>query len=181
MHGPLEEDFEEQRGSSLPPNRTMRAIIIGVIAGVLCAAESVIVTLANAPIYQEASKATGNELSSIATTIAGLACLTFLISLVIYFVAGYITGKVAIVRRLGFLAGLIAGAVNYAASFLKQYIPNYPGNVPASGSPSAGAIVGGFLVIVGFLVVSGLIGGLCGWFGARVATRRHPYYLRQLE
>lgn len=173
---PLSE-FEDAAEFYLPANRIRWAIIIGGIAGLLCAVESVIVTLANASLYQQALKTP----ASFAGVIAGLACVTFLLSLVIYFVAGYIMGKVVVERRMGFLAGLIAGAVTYAASFLKQYIPNYPGNQPASGPANAGAILGGLLVILVFLVVNALIGGLLAWLGARVATRRHPYYVPQVE
>ena len=169
-------DYDDPIIPPLPPNRSIRAILIGVIAGIATAAVNVIITLVNAPMYQAATTHPDKLPANIAGTIAGLACLTFLVGLLIYYIAGSVTGKVVVERRMGFVAGFVAGAVTYLASFLKQYIPNYPGNIPASGSGSSGATIAGIVVILVFLLVSGAIGGLVGLLGARIATRRHPYY-----
>ena len=158
--------------SSLPENGLWYAGIAGIIAGVLVMIVNIAITLSNTAIYQSAAR----EGSSISQTIAGvetgLLCLSLSIELVIFGVTGYLVGRFAVQRRLGFLAGAIGGAIVYLASFLVRYIPNYPGNT-ATSSTTNGATIGFTLI---FVLVSALLGGLISLFGTWLATRRHPYY-----
>ncbi len=162
----------------LPPGGTQKAVIIGAGAGILCALQSMAITLFNAPTYQAYDTATQQTVKqALAFTIFGYAMLTFFISLLIYLVAGFITGKVAVQRRRGFLAGFVAGAITYLVSFITHYIPNYPGNQhTAAGVGDVGTAFGSLLVILIFLLVWGLLGGLLSLLGAWLATRKHPYY-----
>ena len=155
-----------------------KALIIGLIAGILCAIQSVVITIANASTYQEyiTSGAQQTVQNALAFTLFGLACLTFFISMLICFIAGFITGKVVVARRLGFLTGFVAGVITYALSFLLNYIPGYPTHLAGSGSGGLIGVSGGIVVSLVFLLVWGLIGGLVSLAGAWLATRRHPYY-----
>lgn len=162
----------------LPRGHLRNALLIGAIAGILCAIQSIVITLVNLSTYQAytASNAQETVKNALAFTISGLACLTFFISILIYFFAGFIIGKVAVQRRMGFLAGFVAGMITYALSFLLTYIPGYPTHLASSGSSGLVGVSGGILVSLIFLFVWGAIGGLASLTGAWLATRRHPYY-----
>ena len=173
-----EEEEEEDPGYSLPPHRLRNALIIGVIAGVLCSVESIIIALVNTGNYQQASKFSSNSLPvSLALTLVGIACLTFFIGLLICFLAGIITGKFVVQRRYGFLTGFIAGIVTYGISFLLNFIPTYPGHLPGSTTNNAGVVIGGIGVILILFLIWGVVAGLVSLFGTWFATRRHEYYV----
>jgi hypothetical protein len=162
----------------LPPHRFRNALIIGVIAGVFCVAQSIVITLSNTSTYHafDIAKDTAVK-SALAFTIFGFAALTFFISLVILCIAGFIAGKVVVQRRLGFVAGFLAGFIVYATGFITNYIPNYPGVQHTASSTASNGAIGGFLVSLIFLLVWGIIGGLVSLLGAWLATRKHPYYI----
>jgi hypothetical protein len=172
---------EAPSSPQLPRGHFSKALIIGVIAGLLCAIQSVVITLLNASTYQAyvTSGAQQTVQNAIAFTLFGLACLTFFVSMLICFAAGFITGKVAVSRRMGFLAGFVAGVITYALSFLLNYIPSYPTHLASSGGRSLIGVSGGIVVSLVFLLVWGFIGGLASLAGAWLATRRHPYYFAQ--
>ena len=166
--------------TDLPRDRVRNAVLIGAIAGVFCIAQSLAITLANASTYHayDIAKDTAVK-SALAFTIFGYAVLTFVISLLILGIAGFIAGKIVVQRRLGFLAGFVAGLIVYAFSFITNYIPNYPGvqhNASTTTTAGSGGVVGGLLVSLIFLLVWGIIGGLASLLGAWLATRKHPYY-----
>lgn len=164
---------------ALPSGRVKNAVIIGVIAGILSIAQSIIITLVNAPIYHAYDVTRDAAVkNALAFTIFGYAALTFFITLLICLIAGFIAGKVCVHRRLGFLTGFVAGVIIDAVSFITRYIPQYPGNqqVSSSGINSAGTAIGGILVILAFLLVWGIIAGLVSLLGAWIATRKHPFY-----
>jgi hypothetical protein len=185
-----EDEFDEQdipqefvegevySGTRLPQKRTTKALIIGLITGIICALQSVIITLVNASTYQTyvTSGTQQSVQNAIAFTLFGLACLTFGLSMLICFIAGFITGKVAVLRRMGFLTGFVAGAIIYALSFLLNYIPAYPTHLASSGSRGLIGVGGGVIVSIIFLFLWGMIAGLVGLVGAWFATRKHPYY-----
>ena len=77
----------------------------------------------------------------LAFTIFGYNFLLFLISMLICLVTGFIVGKIAIERRLAFLAGFVAGFVVYIINFMINFIPNYPGS-NASGVPASFTAIG---------------------------------------
>ena len=173
-----EEEEEEDFTPALPPNRLKNALIGGVIAGVLCSVVSIIIAYINTGNYQQAGKYSANTVPvSLAFTLLGVACLTFFISLLICFIAGFVIGKVAVQRRYGFLTGFIAGIVTYGFSFLLNFIPSYPGHLAGSGINNAGVVVGGLAVILILFLIWGVVGGLVSLFGTWFATRRHPYYV----
>jgi len=160
---------------SLPPRGLSSALLIGVVAGILCAIINIAITFLNAPVFSavahEGSQVTGNTY-----TVFALGCLNFFLVLLACFFAGFFVGRVAVQRRLGFYAGALAGAISYAISFLANYIPNYPGKLATSTPINAGAISGGIAIAIVFLLVWAAIGGLLGLWGAWAVTRRHPYY-----
>jgi len=168
---------EEVLTSQLPRGRFKNALIAGVIAGALCSAQSIAITLANVSTYQAYDTAKQQAIkNALALTIAGYGALTFIISMLICLIAGYITGRVSVQRSLGFLAGFVAGIITYGISFVLNFIPNYPGHIASSGPANTGIVLGGIVVILIFFLIWGVIGGLVSLFGAWLATRHHPYY-----
>src|SRR5258708_6751517 len=129
---------------------------------------------------REAATTPQNKLTlSLAEAVVGLLCLTLFISLIIYLIAGFITGKVAVDRRMGFLAAFVAEAVAYILGYIVQQIPGYPGAHATGFSGGLAGLGGGILTSLILLVISGFIAGLVGFFGAWLATRKHPYYTVQ--
>lgn len=173
-------DLEREQPFQLPPHRGRKALFIGVIAGVLCSIESIMIAFANRASYHQASSYTSasNIPLSVAYALAGAACLTFFVGLLICVAAGFIVGKVSVQRRYGFLAGFVAGIITYGASFLLNYIPNYPGKLTGSiATNNAGLVFGGIAVVLIIFLIWGLIVGLVSLFGAWLATRKHAYYV----
>jgi hypothetical protein len=162
----------------LPQNRFTKALVIGLVAGISCAFLSVVITLANSSTYRAyATSGTQQAVqNALALTIFSLACLTFSLSMLICFIAGFITGKVAVLRKMGFLTGFVAGAVIYALSFLLNYIPGYPTHLASNSGSGLVGVGSGVVVSLIFLCVWGIIGGLASLAGAWLGTRKHPYY-----
>jgi hypothetical protein len=179
--GPLEQRPLHQReiasSPQLPGGRLRKTLIAGVIIGFLCAAQGIVIVLANAALYQSASAMPLAKLTvNTALTIVGIQALISLISVLICLAGGFVVGKIVVQRRLGFLAGFIAGLIIYSTGFLLNYIPNYPGNRPASGAGNVAGIAGGILLSLIVLLIYGIFAGLISLLGAWFATRRHPYY-----
>ena len=174
-----DEDSDEhddwQSVPPLPANGLQYALGIGILGGLLTATISVIITLANSSTFQEAATLQEKMPFNTATTIAGLNCLSYFIALAVCFTAGYIVGKVAVLRLFGFYAGALAGGIAYLGGILTQYIPNYPGHIASTSS--AGAVAGGILFLIVLLIIYAAIGGLMGLWGVWTTTRHHPYYL----
>jgi len=176
--GPLHQRVAPTR-PQIPPGHIRKTLIIGLVAGIIAALQVIIFTFANASLYQNAANAgNANSLTlGAASTIVGIFCLTSFISLVIYFIAGFIIGKVAIERRMGFLGGFVAGAVAYAIGFFIQYFPGYPGSRNTGFSGGLIGFGGGLITALIILLLLALLGGLFGFLGAWLATRKHPYYV----
>ena len=113
---------------------------------------------------------------SVASSIYWIFVQTSIISLVIYFIAGFITGRVAVARRFGFYGGFLASVIAQVIGYIVEQIPNYPGSINTGFSSNPLKSGGGMIAALIILVLAGLLGGLFGWLGARLATRRHPYY-----
>ncbi len=158
--------------SFLPERGLWYALIAGSIAGILDVLLNIAITLSNSATYQRVVSEGKNITLSTATMVFSLLCLSLIIDIIIFAVTGYIVGKIAVRRRLGFLAGALIGALAYLISFLVRYIPNYPGNTVTSGATNASTL--GIALL--FLLISALIGGLISLFGTWLATRKHPYY-----
>ncbi len=168
---------EEPIKSQLPRSRLRKALPAGVIIGFLCAAQGIVIMIANSSIYQEASTTPPAKLSlNTALAILGIQALISLISALICLAGGFVVGKIVVQRRLGFLAGFIAGVIIFGTGFLLSYVPNYPGNRPTSGTSSAAGVAGGILLSLFLLLISGVFAGLISLLGTWFATRRHPYY-----
>ena len=181
---PIDEQYDQDdtvlSAAELPPDRTKKALLIGLVAGLLCVAQSIIITLVNASTYHAFDTARDQAVkNALAFTIFGYAMLTFFITLLLLLIAGFITGKIAVQRRSGFLSGFVAGLIIYGASFIINYIPGYPGNqhTSSTGPTDTGIVLGGIIIILVFFLVWGVIGGLMSLLGAWIATRRHPYYV----
>lgn len=181
----LEEDISTPRrplrqragGIGLPRNRFKNALTLGVIAGLLGCAQGIIITIANAPTYHAYDIASDPAVkSAIASTIFGYTILIFVLNVLICLVAGFIAGRIAVERRLGFLVGFIAGLIICGVELLTHYIPGYPGNQAASGLSNAQVITGGIIVLLILFFIYVVILGLISLLGAWIATRRHPHY-----
>jgi hypothetical protein len=177
--GPLHQR-EVSATPQLPRAALRKTLLIGAVAGILAALQGIIITFANASLYHTVSTTPQDKLTlSLAQAVFGLFCLTLFISLLIYFVAGFVTGKIVVARRMGFLAGFVAAAVSYILGFLVQQIPGYP-NARATGfSGGLVGLSGGLIASLILLAISGGIAGLVSLAGAWLATRRHPYYYVQ--
>lgn len=161
----------------LPPHHLRNTFIIGIVAGIIGALQGIIITLANAPLYNEAKgKAQGSLALGVVETLVGLFCLSAFISLLIYFTAGFITGKIVVNRRLGFLAGFIAGAIASIIGYFIHQLPQYPDTTTPGFTGGPGGILGGLIGALILLAITGLVAGFVSYLGARIATRRHVYY-----
>ncbi|MBX5451574.1 YrzE family protein [Thermogemmatispora sp.] len=169
---------EEPSQPELPRGRLVPTLIIGGVAGLLCAVENIAIVLFNASLFANAERLASQNAYQLAVSITTLCGLVIFISLVICAVAGFIVGKVAVRRSFGFLAGFVAGLLYYlGAVFLPNSIPGFPTNAPATGNATFGGVVGGIVVTIIFMLLLGLLEGLAALFGAWLATRRHPYYV----
>src|SRR5947209_18240114 len=64
--------YQDEEGT-LPPGRLKNALIVGVIAGLLCSVESILIAFANTSNYQQASKYASDKLHvSLALTLVGV-------------------------------------------------------------------------------------------------------------
>ena len=181
LQRPLPE-YDVPTAPELPEGRLGKAATIGAIAGVLCTLVNVIVVLVNASTYRRYNPNLHDPANNaLSFAIFGYWVLYSLISLLICFIVGIITGRVAVERRLGFATGFIAGVIYYVAIFLITYIPGYPDHYVTTTPVSAGAVTGGIIFSIILLIVYGVIGGLLGRLGAGLATRKHPYYVGDEE
>lgn len=165
--------------SMLPAAGMRKMLGISLVAGIIAAIVNIVVTLVNAPLYQQAASYSNHPTQmplNVASAIFGLFVLTGVIGLIIYFIAGYIIGRVTVVRRLGFFGGFLASVIALVIGYIVEQIPNYPGSINTgfSGNPLKSGV--GLITALIILVLVSLIGGLLGWLGARLATRRHPLY-----
>jgi hypothetical protein len=163
---------------SLPGRGLSSALIAGVIAGVCSALLTILIILINTGTFHAASLQIAMDRLTVKTALvlAALELLTFVFGLLIGFATGFVMGRIAVRRRLGFLAGMYAGAIYYLITFLVSLLPGYPGNlVVKSTTMTAGSLVIPFLL----LCLWSMSGGLVSLFGTWVATVRNSYYLMQ--
>jgi hypothetical protein len=167
LSGPLSQqhDFLPQRG-------LYYAVIAGALAGVFTALLTIVVTLVFAGTFHAASQQIAVDRLTVKTALAlaGLVLLNFTLCLLVGFLVAFIVGKIAVRRRLGFLAG----AVFYLITFLASLIPSYPGNLAGNGTTMT---TGSLVISCLLLCLWSIGGGLVSLFGTWVATVRHPHYL----
>lgn len=175
----IQDERETPTSPQLPHGRVRKALVIALIAGMLTATQNVTVTLINSPLYRQAAQYATKPSKlpiGVATTVLGLFCLTSFIGAIIYFVAGYVTGKLAVDRKMGFLGGFVAGIVAYLLGYVAQQFPGYPAT--AGGNLNGGIVGIGSGIIAGLVIAAllALISALVGFLGAWAATRHHAYY-----
>lgn len=162
---------------SLPGRGLSTALIAGTIAGVFSALLTILIILINTGTFHAASLQIAADRLTVKTALAlaALELLTFVLDLLIGFAIGFLIGKIAVLRRLGFLAGMEAGAIYYLLTFLVSLLSGYPGNLTANTAP----LMTTHLVISFVLLCLWSIGGgLVSLFGTWITTVRHPYYIR---
>ncbi len=165
---------------ALPAGGAGKMLSISLVAGILVGILNIVFTLVNAPLYHQAAGYANhpNQMPlNVASAVVGLGALTGVIGLLIYFIAGFITGKVAVARKFGFFGGFVASAIAQVIGFIVGQIPNYPGKINSGFSSNPLNIGGGLITALIILVLVALLGGLLGWLGAKLATRRHPFYV----
>src|SRR5260370_41360763 len=102
----------------LPGGRLRKTLSAGVITGFLCAAQGIVILLANAALYQSASATPLAKLTvDTALTILGMEALIYLISVLICLAAGFVVGEIVVQSRLGFLACYLACLFIYGTGF----------------------------------------------------------------
>jgi hypothetical protein len=162
----------------LPPGHARKALLVGLIAGLLYEGERVILTLANANIYREGARYTLNTMpASLAATITGIGALGYLIGIVVFFVGGLIIGKISVRRRWAFIGGFIGGVLCALIGSILQQISAYPN---AGHTGFSGGFVGvssGLLVLLIFSLFLCAITGVITLFGGWLMTRHNPYYV----
>jgi hypothetical protein len=163
-----------------PQRGLSSALIAGAIAGVFSALLTILITLVFTGTFHAASLQIAVDKLTVRTALAlaGLELLNAALSLLIVFLVGLIIGRIAVRRRLGFLAGVLAGAVFSLTTFLVSLISSYPGNLAMNGTVlTLGSLAIPFLL----LCLWSIGGGLVSLFGTWVVTVRHPYYMRLRE
>ncbi len=165
------DDVDLSPTSALPRNRLSVALLIGGAAGVVMALIYFIVPFLNTQAFQQAAKLGENMSYNTAVTVTELRCVGIFLAIVICAFVGYLVGKYAVQRRLGFFAGLLAGAIFSLGQTISGYIPNYPGS--AATPPFSPAYILPFLAIT---LILGSLGGLISLLVTWMTTRRHPHY-----
>ena len=170
---------EDPTTPQLPRGHARKALIVGVVLGVLVSLQGIILTLINASIYKEAAKytLTNNMPLGLASTLAGIFFLGLGISILIYLIGGLVIGRISVHRRWAFIAGFVGGVVSSIVGALLKLIPAYPnaGNTGFSGGLLG--IGGGFAALLISTIILGALAGLVCLFGGWLMTRHHPYYV----
>lgn len=162
----------------LPRHHARRALITGIVLGILVSLQGVILTLLNAGVYKEAAKyLTNNMPLSLASTLIGIFALGLGISILIYLLGGLVIGRISVHRRWSFIGGFIGGVVSSAIGALLKLIPSYPnaGNTGVSGGLLG--FGGGLAALLISAIILGVLAGLVCLLGGWLMTRHHPYYV----
>lgn len=163
-----DEEIETTQGGGF-----IRALIVGVIAGLLITVLNVVITYATAPIHNEAARQGNNISLNTAYIVAGLWCLNIVITFATCYLSGLFVGRSTLSRNTGFATGAIAAGLMYLLGFLVRYIPGYPGNAISSSPITGGGVMMGIIVALIFLLIQGFIGGLFGIWGAWTSIKRY--------
>jgi hypothetical protein len=169
---------EAASSPELPPHHARKALIIGIVLGVLVSLQGAILTLINASVYQQAAKYITTEMPvGLAFTIFGIFALSLGISVVIYLIGGLVIGRIAVHRRWAFIGGFIGAVVSSIIGALLKLIPAYPnaGNTGFSGGMLG--LGGGLAALLISTIILGVLAGLVCLLGGWLMTRRHPYYV----
>ncbi|MBX5450914.1 YrzE family protein [Thermogemmatispora sp.] len=158
----------------LPERGARYALITGLIMGVLVALVTIVLVLVNAGLFNEAHRQVLRDALTVrvALLLAAIYGITWLVALIVAFVGGLILGRIAVRRRLGFLAGAVGGIVYSLLLWPTSFIPAYPGNLTGTATLDAGTAV----LEVLWCLLWGLGGALVCLAGTWVASARHPHY-----
>ncbi|HEX7735250.1 MAG TPA: hypothetical protein VF458_10305, partial [Ktedonobacteraceae bacterium] len=140
----------------LPSGHASKALIIGVILGILVSAQGVILTLVNTDIYKEAAKyVTSTMPLGLASTLVGIFFIGLGISVLIYFIGGIIIGRVSVHRRWSFIGGFVGAVISSAIGAGLKLIPSYPnaGNTGFTGGTLG--MGGGFAALLISAIILG--------------------------
>ena len=165
-------DSEDEEGLLaafvLPEHRLRFALLVGALTGILMIAIHFLVPFLDVAAFHKMGYDT-------AVAVAGLDCLSTSLDIVVCGVLGYIIGRYAVQRRLGFFAGLLAGIVLYLGISIISYLPGYPGNASTPAfSPTF------ILPLIIIALFYGIVGGLVSLLVTWITTRRHPYYNQEV-
>ncbi|GCE26981.1 hypothetical protein KDA_24650 [Dictyobacter alpinus] len=171
--GQYADDREFFESLTLPPHGLALALGIGCLGGILAAVLSIAIRFANSSVFQEVARQ-GDKISyNTALYITGLGCLSYIIGLVLSFVAGFLVGKRAVRRLYGFYAGALAGGISYLVPALISMLPGFANGMSSTAPTTSNFILG----IVIWTLIWALSGALLGLWGTFTATKKHPYYL----
>jgi len=172
---PIDDNLEDEEEVVLPPNGRMRAVITGVVGGIITLIVHIRIVYANASLLNQGTHP-GESVSSQATNIASLLGFwSFPIHLLIAFFLGMLVGWIAVKRNLGTLAGRLFGGIIGVGLFLAPYLPGYPGVITTTIVINEWFFAGLAVALVRLLLYIAA-GGFMSWMGACLATRKHPYY-----
>lgn len=162
----------------LPYARGRKALIVGVIAGILYEVARVVITLVNSDAYREGAKYTLDKMpAGLAATLTGLGALGYGIGVVCFLLGGLIIGRISVHRRWAFIGGFVGGILCALVSTLLQQIPAYPSNTHTGFNGGFVGISSGLLILIIWSLFLCLITGLISLLGGWLTTRRHPYYV----
>lgn len=158
----------------LPERGVRYALISGLLMGVLVALITVVLILVNAGLFNEAHRQVMRDALTVrvALLLAAIYGITWLVALIVAFIGGLILGRIAVRRRLGFLAGAVGGIVYSLLLWPTSFIPAYPGNLTGTATLDAGTAI----LEVLWCLLWGLGGALVCLAGTWVASARHPHY-----
>ncbi|WP_376793534.1 hypothetical protein [Thermogemmatispora sp.] len=169
-----QETVSVREPARLPERGTRYALISGLIMGVLVALVTIVLVLVNAGLFNEAHRQVVRDALTVrvALLLAAIYGITWLVALIVAFIGGLILGRIAVRRRLGFLAGAVGGIVYSLLLWPTSFIPAYPGNLTGTATLDAGSAVLELL----WCLLWGLGGALVCLAGTWVASARHPHY-----
>jgi hypothetical protein len=150
-------------------------MIIGITVGVLSALLTILIISLNTATFQAATQQIALDRLTVKTALAlaGWELLTILLNLLLSLGIGWIIGRIADRRWLGFLAGAIAGTTFVLMTLLVGLLPDYPGNL---GVISTQVSTRSLAILLLLLCLWGMGGGLVGLLGAWSATVELPSY-----
>lgn len=177
-HSPVHQ-HEVATTPQLPRHHARKALIAGVVLGLLVSLQGVLLIYKNADVYTAAKQytTTGTMPVSLASTLVGIYFLGVGISMLIYLLGGLIIGRIAVHRRWAFIGGFVGGIVSSVIGALLKLLPNYPNASNTGMSGNMLGMGGGLIALLIGTIVLGVLAGLVCLLGAWLMTRRHPYYV----
>jgi hypothetical protein len=165
---------------ALPFRKRLRyAFNAGSTGGIFSALLHIVTVLLNASTFREARQEILRNTLTVNTAfgVVVVQSLNLFVSLLIYFVVGFVIGKIVTRRSFGFLTGALAGTILFIATFLVSSLSAYPATRMLEGLIGTDMVGNGIVIALVFLCIWSITGGLVSLLGAWVATRKHPDYM----